>query len=159
MKRTGSRLQGELKQTRPFRSPHQEAAIGVVRTSDLLHRLMSRVVEPHGISLQQFNVLRILRGARPERLPVLEIAARMIEQAPGITRLLDRLEKKGLVRRERCESDRRQVLCEITPRGLALLEQTDAPMARAEQEIMSALSADELRTLIQALDAIRESRS
>jgi len=159
MKGTGGRIQGELKQKQPFRSPHQEAAIGVVRTSDLLHRLMSRIVEPHGISLQQFNVLRILRGARPERLPTLTIAERMIEQTPGITRLLDRLERKGLVRRERCDSDRRQVMCEITPRGLALLELADAPVARAEREIMSALSADELRTLIQALDAIRESQS
>lgn len=156
MKRSEGRLQAELKQTRPFRSPHQEGAIAIVHTADLLRRWFARVMEPHGISGQQFNVLHILRGARPERLPTLEIAERMIEQAPGITRLLDRLEKKGLVKRERCASDRRQVLCEITPRGLALLEELDEPVARAEREFMGALSAGDLRTLIRALQAIRE---
>jgi DNA-binding MarR family transcriptional regulator len=156
MKRSEGRLQAEIKQTKPFRSLHQEGVIGIVRTADLAKRVFARLMEPHGISGQQFNVLHILRGARPERMPTLEIAERMIEQTPGITRLLDRLEKKGLVRRERCASDRRQVLCEITPRGLALLAQLDEPVARIEREMMGALSADELRGLIRALDAIRE---
>jgi DNA-binding MarR family transcriptional regulator len=159
MTRSKSRLQSELKQRKPFPSAEQEGAIGIVRTADLLRRVLARVIEPRGISGQQFNVLRILRGARPERLPTLEIAGRMIERTPGITRLLDRLERKSLVRRERCESDRRQVMCEITPRGLALLEQLDEPVARAEREIMGALSVDELRTLIRALDTIREKDS
>ena len=97
----------EIKQSRPFPSKGEEAVVALMRTSDLVRRLVSDVVEPHGITLQQYNVLRILRGSRPDSLPTLEIAARMIEQAPGITRLLDRLERKGLIRRQRCPEDRR----------------------------------------------------
>jgi len=159
MTRTGGRSRPEPGQRRPTQSLHREAALGIARTADLLGRVLGRVIEPHGISKQQFNVLRILRGARPDRLPTLTIAERMVEQTPGITGLLDRLEDKGLVQRERCPSDRRQVLCEITPRGLALLERLEEPFARTEREIMAALSEDELRALIRALAAIRENQS
>jgi DNA-binding MarR family transcriptional regulator len=151
-----SRLQAELQQTRRFHSPHQEGAVGIVRTADLIGRAFARVIDPHGISAQQYNVLRILRGARPERLATLAIAERMIEQAPGITRLLDRLEKKSLVQRERCPSDRRQVLCEITPQGLALLDRLDRPVARAEREVLAGLRPGDLKALIRILDAVRE---
>ena len=74
-----SRLQQEIKQTRPFRSAGQEASIGLLRTADELRRYFSTILEPSGITTQQYNVLRILRGAGPEGLPTLEIAARMIE--------------------------------------------------------------------------------
>ena len=151
-----SRLQAELHQKKAFHSASQEGAIGIVRTADLLRRRFSRFVEPHGISGQQYNVLRILRGAAPETLPTLTIAERMIEQTPGITRLLDRLERKGLVRRERCVRDRRQVLCEITPKGLALLETLDAPISRADDEALAGISGADLKTLIRILDAVRE---
>ena len=123
-------LQRELKQKRPFRSPAQEGLISIVRTSDQLRRVLERVIEVQGITGQQFNVLRILRGAAPDPLPVLEIGERMIEEAPGITRLLDRLEAKGLVTRARCLKDRRQVHCRITPEGLDLLKLLDAPGQR-----------------------------
>lgn len=151
-----SRLQAELHQKRAFHSASQEGAISIVRTADLLRRRFSRLVEPHGISGQQFNVLRILRGAAPETLPTLTIAERMIEQAPGITRLLDRLERKGLVRRERCVRDRRQVLCEITRKGLQLLEALDGPIGRADDEALGEVSGADLKTLIRILDAVRE---
>jgi DNA-binding MarR family transcriptional regulator len=134
----------------------QEGAIGIVRTADVLRRRFSRFVEPHGISGQQYNVLRILRGAAPERLPTLTIAERMIEQAPGITRLLDRLERKGLVSRERCASDRRQVLCGITPAGRRLLETLDGPIGKADDEAFGDISAADLKALIRILDAVRE---
>ncbi len=101
-----SRLQEEIKQTKPFRSVSQEAMIGLFRTTDMLRRRASTLLDPEGITPQQYNVLRILRGAGTEGLPTLEIASRMIEQAPGITRLLDRLETKRLVSRERCPEDR-----------------------------------------------------
>ena len=151
-----SRLQAELQQKKPFRSIEEEGLIGIVRTADLVRRRFGRVVEPHGISGQQYNVLRILRGARPEALPTLAIAERMIEQTPGITRLLDRLERKGLVRRERCATDRRQVLCEITAPGLAVLKQLEAPLSRTHREMLGRLPAGDLRSLIRILDAIRE---
>lgn len=159
MPRPTSRLQAELQQKKPFRSRHQEGAIGLVRTADFVRRAYNRVVEPHGITGQQYNVLRILRGARPERMATLEIAGRMIEQAPGITRLLDRLERKGLVRRERCASDRRQVLCEITPKGLTLLSRIDELVTRAEEQVLGPLAESELDRLIRILDTIRESQA
>ena len=159
MPRAASRLQAELHQKKPFRSPQHEGVVGIVRTADLLRRAVSREVEPHGVSAQQYNVLRILRGAAPESMPTLVIAGRMIERTPGITRLLDRLERKGLVRRERCAADRRQVLCAITPQGLALLDRLDGPVARAEDESLAEISAADLKTVIRVLDAIRDCRA
>ena len=96
--------------------------LGLLKTGDVVRRFLATVAEPHGITLQQYNVLRILRGAGREGLPTLEIAERLIEQAPGVTRLLDRLETKGLVKRERCPMDRRQITCRITRRGGSLLD-------------------------------------
>jgi DNA-binding MarR family transcriptional regulator len=154
-KSTISRLQAELHQKKAFHSVQQEGAIGIVRTADVLRRRFSQLIEPHGISGQQFNVLRILRGAG-EPLPTLEIAERMIEQTPGITRLIDRLEKKGLVGRERCASDRRQVLCTITRKGRALLERLDDPIREADDGALGPIPAADLKTLIRILDAIRE---
>ena len=112
-------LREEIRQSKPFESPAQEAILNVYRTSDMFQRHFVKLVEPHGISLQQYNVLRILRGAGSEGTPTLDIADRMIEKTPGITRLLDKLEAKHLVRRRRCPEDRRQVLCWITDAGLS----------------------------------------
>lgn len=148
-------LQRELRQTRPFDSAAQEATLGLVRTADQLRRHLSSVVEPHGITVQQFNVLRILRGARPDALPTLEIAERMVEQTPGVTRLLDRLEAKRLITRARCPNDRRQVLCGITPEGLALLTQLDEPIRQAHQLVFGVLPVAAQRQLIRLLDRVR----
>ncbi|MBK5296243.1 MAG: MarR family transcriptional regulator [Vicinamibacteria bacterium] len=148
-------LQRELRQARPFESPAQEAALGLVRTADRLRRHFSSFVEPHGITVQQFNVLRILRGAGPEALPTLEIAERMVEQTPGVTRLLDRLEAKQLIARARCPNDRRQVLCRITPVGLALLAGLDEPIRRAHQQALGVLPVAAQRQLIGLLDRVR----
>jgi DNA-binding MarR family transcriptional regulator len=145
----------EIRQTKPFESPAQEAILGLYRTADLLQRRFAELVEPHGISLQQYNVLRILRGAGKEGTPTLEIADRMIEKTPGITRLLDKLEGKRLVRRERCPGDRRQVLCWITERGLELLADLDQPLAGAGANAMQPLTSTELRSLISLLETIR----
>ena len=150
-----SRLQAEIHQRKGFHSAQQEGAIGIVRTADVLKRRFAKLMEPHGISGQQYNVLRILRGAG-EALPTLDIAERMIEEAPGITRLLDRLEKKGLVKRERCATDRRQVLVEITRKGLSLLERLDGPIGVADDSALGEISAADLKSLIRILDAIRE---
>lgn len=129
--------------------------LGLMRTTDLIRRTFSRVLEGQGITLQQYNVLRILRGAGDSGLPTLEIGSRMIEESPGITRLIDRLEAKVWVRRERCPHDRRQVLCWITPSGLALLESLEEPMADADDRALSMLSTEDKSQLIRLLDAIR----
>ena len=156
MPKTPSQVQREINQKRPFRSRQQEAGIALVRTADHVRRHFARVIEPHGITPQQFNVLRILRGAGESGMPTLEIARRMIERTPGITRLLDRLEAKKLVRRERCPTDRRQVLCWIDPPGLALLEALEEPVQRADRTAMRGLAERDLRHLIRLLDALRK---
>ena len=119
---------------------------------------MALVVEPAGVTLQQYNVLRILRGAGDAGLPTLEIADRMIERTPGITRLLDRLEAKQLVRRSRCPKDRRQMLCWITPEGGTLLASLDAPMIAAQDAVVAALSREDQQQLIALLERVRQCR-
>lgn len=151
-----SRLQQEIKQSRPFRSLAQEATLGLFRTSDVLRRRASALIEPEGITLQQYNVLRILRGAGTAGLPTLEIATRMVEQTPGITRLLDRLEAKRLVHRERCPDDRRQVTCRITAEGLGLLARLDPGIDAADHLLLGTLSQTEMKQLVRLLDQIRE---
>jgi DNA-binding MarR family transcriptional regulator len=150
-----SALQREIRQGKPFRTPAHEAVVGLLRTTDRVRRALAGVVEPRGVTLQQYNVLRILRGARPRGLPTLEIAARMVEHAPGITRLLDRLESKALVRRQRRARDRRQVVCRITPAGLRLLVGLEAGLQRADRSTLGVLSRRDLRRLIALLDRIR----
>lgn len=150
-----SALQHELRQRRPFQSTAHEAVVGLMRTADLVRRQMAALVEPHGITVQQFNVLRILRGAGDEGVPTLEVADRMIEQTPGVTRLLDRLEAKELVRRQRCPRDRRQHLCWITPKGLALLQKLDGVLMRAHEDTLKGLRSKDRVAFIRLLDAIR----
>ncbi len=149
-----SALAREIRQRKPFRSRRHEAALGLLKTADLLKEQASKTIEPFGVTDQQYNVLRILRGAGKDGLPTLEIAERMIERAPGITRLIDRLEKKGLVSRKRCETDRRQVFCLLAPPGARLLGRMDAPVARIDGRL-GMLGEAELGTLIRLLDAIR----
>ncbi|MEO7793648.1 MAG: MarR family transcriptional regulator [Thermoanaerobaculia bacterium] len=151
-----SKIQREIRQTRPFDSVSQEAGIALLRTSDQLQRRLAATVEPHGLTAQQYNVLRILRGAHPEAVPTLEIATRMIEQAPGITRLLDRLEGKQLIERVRCLKDRRRVLCTISAAGLDLLRKLDEPMLETLRACFESLPEEKTRQLIQLLDDLRE---
>ena len=150
-----SRLQEEIRQIRPFRSVFQEGAIGLLRTADQVRTHFERLLQPHGITLQQYNVLRILRGAHPEALPTMEIAVRMIECAPGITRLLDRLEKKELILRHRCAEDRRRVLCNVSEDALRLLEALDEPIAKADEEVLGCLGQAEAEELVRLLERVR----
>ena len=136
--------------------------MALLRTADVVRRYIARVLEPYGITPQQFNVLRILRGANaegPDGLPTLTIAERMIEEAPGITRLLDRLEAKGMVRRQRCPEDRRQVLCHATPAALDLLGRIDGAMDEADDAALGKLSEEDKTQLIRLLDAVRASHA
>jgi DNA-binding MarR family transcriptional regulator len=152
-----SLLQREIRQGKPFRSRGQEVVVALLRTADLVRRVVGRTLEPYDITVQQYNVLRILRGAGEKGLPTLEIGERMIEQAPGVTRLLDRLEVKALVRRERCAQDRRQVLCWLTPTGLDLVERLDEPVDSADAQAVAMLTPEEQDRLLRMLDAIRTS--
>ena len=149
-------IREEIRQTRPFPSPPQEVLVALLRTADLIGRFVDDLIEDNGITGQQYNVLRILRGAGEKGLPTLDIAERMIEQTPGITRLIDRLEEKGLVTRERCATDRRQVFCRIGSAGLALLERLDGPVMNAAGEAFGGLKRAEVTQLIALLDRTRD---
>ncbi len=151
------RMQEELQQTRPFASVAEEAALALFRTADVVRARVTAVVEPAGITPQQYNVLRILRGAGDAGLPTLEIGGRMVERTPGITRLLDRLEAKGLVTRRRCDADKRQVLAWITPQGLRILAALDRPVRAANKRALAALGKADLARLVRLLDAVRSS--
>jgi DNA-binding MarR family transcriptional regulator len=158
-RRKPSAVQREIRQTKPFATPDEEATVALFRTADVLRGEAERALAEHGITAQQYNVLRILRGSHPEPLPTLEIAERMIERAPGITRLLDRLEAAGLVSRKRCGEDRRIVHCSITRAGLATLAASDEPLRAAGRKRTGKLSRAELEKLVELLDRLREERS
>jgi len=138
-----------------FGSREQQAAIGLLRTADALKRSIARLIEPYGITPQQYNVLRILRGAGPEGLPTLTIGERMIEQTPGVTRLIDRLVRKELVSRIPCSKDRRRVFCRITAKGLELLTKLDEPVNRWDTQAVSVLAPSDLDSLLDLLDRVR----
>jgi DNA-binding MarR family transcriptional regulator len=146
----------EIKQTRPFRTKSQEATVALMRTAHLLRRQADAVVAVEEITSQQYNVLRILRGARGP-LPTMEISTRMIEPSCGITRLIATLEERELVKREQWAGDRRQVLCQITPAGLRILDRIEEPMSRLDDQIAGALGPEQIDALLETLGAIRES--
>jgi MarR family transcriptional regulator, organic hydroperoxide resistance regulator len=148
-------LRDELRQRKPFDSLQQEAHLSISRTEAVLHEALELLLRPYGITPTQYNVLRILRGAGDAGLPTLAIRDRMVEEAAGITRLLDKLESAGHVIRERSTPDRRQVLCHITPKGEALITTLDGPMDAANQRAGSNLDDAERQELIELLGAIR----
>jgi DNA-binding MarR family transcriptional regulator len=154
-----AKLDGEAKQKHLVYSRQQDAVVSVLRTANYLDRFCSPVFDQHGITSQQYNVLRILRGAGLGGLPTLGIAERMIEQAPGITRLLDRLERKKLVRRERPSDNRRQVLCYITKPGLDLLQELDTPVRNRVNQALHRLHKSEIEELTRLLELARGQES
>ena len=137
----------------PF--PEEALFLDLLRTSDMLSRRPAQVLKAEELSSNQYNVLRILRGA-PEGLPCGEIGNRMITRDPDITRLLDRLEKRGLISRSRETKDRRMVMTRITPQGLKLLARLDEPVQQTHREQLGHLGRERLRALTELL---RDSRS
>lgn len=151
---TAPNLQHELKKNRPFESPEQEAALGVLRTSDQLQIRFARLFREHGLTPSQYNILRILRGAG-KPLPILEIASRTVAVVPGITGLIDRLEQAGFVNRLRCEKDRRVIYVALTDEGLTILAALDEPLAALHRKLLGHLSKAELREMIRLLAKVR----
>ena len=131
--------------------------IALQKAADLLGQQAEQLVKATGLTGAQYNVLRILRGAGPDGLPTLSIGERMIEQTPGVTRLVDRLERKGLVARTPCPKDRRRVFCRITEKGLDLLKELDDPVNRWDAQAVAVLPPSELDSLITLLDRVRAS--
>ena len=125
-----------------------------MRAADRVRRRAARIVEPHGITLQQYNVLRILEAAQEDGVPTLEVAARMIEETPGVTRLLDRLEAKAYIRRQRCPRDRRQHLCWLSSEGARVLERLSPILAAEHERVLEHLDGGRRQQLVALLDVI-----
>jgi DNA-binding MarR family transcriptional regulator len=147
-------LQREIKKKKPFEMPEQEALLNLLRTSDQLQIRFARLFRRYGLTPQQYNILRILRG-EGKPLPILEIASRMITVVPGITGLIDRLETAGLVCRKRCDNDRRIVYVCISDQAVSLLNQIDQPLLDLHKALLGHLTEQELATLSELLERAR----
>jgi len=149
------RILEEIRQTRPFATQQEEAALNIVRTADALKRGGELLFRRHGITSAQYNVLRILRGAGDRGLHCSAIAERMITAEPDITRLLMRMERLGLLMRQRDSADRRMVTAIATERGLQLLVELEAPLRKLQERQFALLSQDEIDALIDGLEKVR----
>jgi len=150
-----SALKDEIAQQRAFSSPEEEALLNLLRTADCLQRAMQRQIRPWGITSTQYNVLRILRGAEPRGLTCSAIGDRMITAEPDITRLLARLKALKLIRQHRDKQDKRVLWTQISPAGLALLEDSDPAVLQFPRELLGHLNHGQLATLIQLLERAR----
>ena len=149
-----SKVQQEIKQESPFKSLGQEGVIALLRTASLVRRRFEQIMLTEGITFQQYNVLRILRGSK-DAIPTMKVAERMIEPEPGITRLLGRLERKSLIRRTRSSQDARSYLCSITKEGIAILDKLDGDVWAMDEEVIADLTLDQQKAFIEFLDTIR----
>lgn len=153
---TETLLHREIRQRKPFRSRQEEAYLNLQRTAAMLEQSLSRWLKERGLTPTQYNALRILRGAHPDALPCSAVGNRMVTPVPDVTRLLDRLEKAGLVSRHRDTEDRRVVQVGITEEGLARLAELDDPLDGWLQDELRPLSEEELTTLVELLEPLRD---
>jgi DNA-binding MarR family transcriptional regulator len=151
-------LRTELKQSKPFPTRAAEALVSILRTAAVLEYQVAEVLKPYGLTVTQYNALRILRGAGAAGLCGREIGERMIARVPDMPRLLERLETMGLIRRERDASDRRHVTARITEQGLALLERASPAVDAMERSRLARLSDRTLSGIIGGLAAVRDGR-
>ena len=149
---TGLKL--EIVQDPPFASVEEEALLNLMRTSDTLHRAFHQKTRKWGITSTQYNVLRILRGAGPCGRTCGEIGERLIAREPDVTRLLERLEKAGLLARTRDTADRRVVVTRITAAGLKLLSELDKPM-RELDGLLKPIGEKKIEKMLKLLDELR----
>jgi DNA-binding MarR family transcriptional regulator len=150
------RLQHELKKKRPFASRDQEVLLNILRTNDQLQIRLERLFRQFGLTPSQYNVLRILRG-EGQPLPITEIGARTITLVPGMTGLIDRLERAGMVRRDRSPQDRRVIYVEITPKALEILAKLDEPLMELHSQMVGGLSESEKRDIVRLMEKLRSS--
>lgn len=150
------KLREEIKQTKPFASREEEALLNLQRTAQHLNWRWAEMLKPWDLTPAQYNALRILRGAGKAGLPCSEIGARMVTQDSDITRLLDRLEKKGWVARARDGKDRRVVTARATKKALAILAEMDGPLQEFARKILGGLGTRRLEELNDALERLRE---
>ncbi len=149
------KLLQEIAQAKPWTCREEEAFLNIARTYEYLAQTLSEFFREYHLSMTQYNMLRILRGAGPEGLNCTEAARRMITHDPDVTRLFDRLEVRRLILRKRSSVDRRVVLASITEHGLELLSQMDEPLCDLHVRQMAGLTPEKLETLIEACEALR----
>jgi DNA-binding MarR family transcriptional regulator len=140
-------VQSRLEQ-RAFRGEADETVVSLLVAADHLDQQLAPVIAAHGITTDQYNVLRILRGVQPEGHPRHEIARRMIHRAPDVTRMLDRLLRRKLITRARDPEDARLSVARITPAGLALLKRIDPEVEAAQEQATAMLTAAERKELV-----------
>ena len=150
------KLAREIRQTKPFRSREEEAFLNLGRTWEFLQKPVADLVKEHQITPTQYNLLRILRGAGADGVTCSQATERMLSPDPDITRLVDRMEAQGLVRRDRAKEDRRVVITRITDRGLELVNRLDAPLHQLLQRYVGRLGRQRLDVLIETMEALRE---
>lgn len=146
----------ERAKPRHFDSREQEAYLNLWRTYDRLRMIEDELFVQHGLTAQQYNALRLLRGVHPQTLPTLALAGRLVSHAPDITRLLDKLEERRLIDRQRLPENRRVVQVGIKPAGLELLAELDEPVRLCHERQLGHLSAGQLETLNELLRAARQ---
>jgi DNA-binding MarR family transcriptional regulator len=146
-------VSARLQQSR-FHSDAEAAFVGLLVAAEHALQRLEEACAKHGITHTQYNVLRILRGAHPEGHPRFEIANRLISRAPDVTRLLDRLDRQGLIERGWCPGNRRQCIAKITAKGLDLLRAVDADVFTVQDATMRHLSAEQVRALARAFDTM-----
>jgi DNA-binding MarR family transcriptional regulator len=149
-------LQTEIKQTKPFASPIDEALLSVLRTAAVLEHHLSEALKPYGLTHTQYNVLRILRGAGKTGLCGRDVAERLVSKVPDISRLLDRMEEVHLIDRERDPADRRHVTARISAKGLRMLERATPELESVERTRFAGLEPERVKLLIESLAQIRE---
>ena len=137
--------------------PAETAVVALLRAADAVRRFVAQAIAPHGITLQQYNVLRILRGHHPTRLAASDIARLMVSRDSDLTRILTDLQKRRLVSRRGCPTDRRRVLVGITQQGLAALERLDEPVVDAIRASLRALDTKSVERLIELLEPLCDS--
>ncbi len=155
-----AKLQHEIGKLHPFECKEQEVYLNIERTADFLRRGVEELFRPYELSSTQYNVLRILRGAKffeqKESLPCGEIGQRMVTRDPDITRLLDRLEKRGFITRARQTNDRRVVKVQITDAGLEVLAKLDEPITKLHRQQLAHVNAEKLQQLNDLLENCRD---
>ena len=149
------KLQQEIHQTKAIRLLEEEAALNVVRTADVLMLAVGEALKPHLLSATQYNVLRILRGAGKDGASCKDIGSRMVARDPDITRLMDRLEQRGLLTRDRAREDRRIVTHRLSEAGLELVNALDGPIEAVHRRTLGRMKAQKLRDLVGLLEEIR----
>jgi DNA-binding MarR family transcriptional regulator len=150
-----ARLAEEIKMNRPFSPLEEEASLSIVRTADVLFQQAMELLKPFDLSVSQYNVLRILRGAK-EALACGQIAERMVSRDPDITRLLDRMEVRGLISRARDGQDRRVVKAQITSKGLKLLADIQPLIAAHHRRRFAGFGEKKLKQLVEWMELVRE---